>query len=405
MNTAQLVHDISGSYDAFSRLRISDQYTLFDSKLLYDSQPMLWDEQQVYGPLNSTSSIHNTFQASVTMTVNTNVSAMRVRQTYQRFNYQPGKSQLIMMTGILGPKTPGIIRRIGCFDSNNGLFFQCGPDDYYIGKRSKTSGTPQDILIPQSQWNKNRLDSQDLITFSCEKANIFYFNYEWLGVGDIFCGIALGAKFIPLHQFYNSNNLNGVYFSVPNLPLRYEISNTGSGQESTIKCICSTVISEGGQQGSGYNYTIDRGSTSLTVTTSDTLHPLISIRLRNGREAANIFIESVNVISTSNNVVFRWCLYLNPTFSTSIIFTSGSPFTAMEYNNTTNGTVTITGGTIIYSGYGVGKNENLSVSQLAAKFSLGTSILGVSDVLVLAVQRLDNNQNSFYASMTVREST
>jgi hypothetical protein len=404
MNTAQLVHDISGSYDAFSRLRISDQYTLFDSKLLYDKQPVLWDDRRIYGTNNDTSSIHNSNQASVTMTVTSNASCMHVRQTYQRFSYQPGKSQMIMMTGVIGSYSNGIIKRLGCFDSNNGLFFQSGPDNYYIGKRSSTSGSPIDLLIPQEQWNKNRLDSQELIQFNLDKANIFYFNYEWLGVGDIFCGIALGAKFIPLHQFYNSNNVDVVTFSYPNLPLRYEITNTGIGPRSSLKCICSTVISEGGQQGAGYVYSIDRGSTPLTVNVSNTIFPLISIRLMTGRQSANVYLENLNIISTSNNVVFRWGIYLNPTFSSPITYTTTPPLTCVEYNNSTTNGTSISGGTLIYSGYGIGTNATILSYQLAAKFSLGTSIAGVSDVLVLGIQRLDNQNDVFYASLSIRES-
>lgn len=404
MNTAQLVHDISGSYDAFSRLRISNDYTLFDSKLLYDKQPILWDDRRIYGINNDTTSVHNSNQASVTLTVTSNASCMHVRQTYQRFSYQPGKSQLIMMTGVIGAYSNGITKRLGCFDSNNGLFFQSGPDNYYIGKRSSTTGTPIDILIPQEQWNKNRLDSQELITFNLDKANIFYFNYEWLGVGDIFCGIVLGAKFIPLHQFYNSNIIDVVTFSYPNLPLRYEIANNGFGPRSSLKCICSTVISEGGQSGSGYVYSIDRGSTPLTVVANNTLYPLISIRLISGRQNANVYLENLNIISTTQNVVFRWSIYLNPTFSSPITYTTNLPLTCMEYNNTTTNTTTITGGTLIYSGYGIGTNATILTYQLASKFSLGVSITGVSDVIVLAVERLDNQNDVFYASLSIRES-
>lgn len=403
MNTAQLVQDIGCSYDAFSRLRISDQYTLFDSKLLYDNLPYLWDEKQVYGPnSNTSSSVHNSNEAAVTMSITSNVSCMRVRQTYQRFNYQSGKSQLIMMSGVLGSNDSGCIKRIGCFDSNNGLFFQCGPDNYYIGKRSSVTGVPIDILVPQSQWNKNKLDSRDLININVTNTNIFYFNYEWLGSGDIFCGIILGAKFVPLHQFYIANNIATVSFSSPNLPLRYEISNNGSGPASSIKCICATVISEGGQQGSGYIYSIDRGANPLTTSTSGILYPLISYRLIKGRENANVFLENINIISTTPNVIFRWGIYLNPIFSEVITYIRNSG-SCVEYNNSTT-TTTITGGTLIHSGYSIGTNATVLTNTLAAKFSLGTSILGVSDVMVLAIQRLDNQNDSFYGSISIRES-
>jgi len=306
---------------------------------------------------------------------------------------------------LIGSYSNDIIKRIGCFDSNNGLFFQSGPDDYYIGKRSSTSGRPVDIIIPQRLWNKNKLDSPDLIHLDFNKANIFYFNYEWLGVGDICCGVVIGKKYIQLHQFFYANENTTVSFSKPNLPLRYEIQNLGNGLASSLKCICTAAMSEGGQIGSGYLYTLDRGSTSLTVAASDTLYPLITIRLKEGRESAAVYIEGINIITTSTNAIFRWSLFLNPTFNGSALTFITSPIsTSIEYNATnTNGT-TISGGILLRSGYGIGTNATILSDNIAAKLSLGTSINNVSDVMVLAMQRLDNQNDTFYASMTLRES-
>lgn len=36
-------------YDAFGRLRVSNPVTLFDSKQLYDNQPLVWDDQLLSG--------------------------------------------------------------------------------------------------------------------------------------------------------------------------------------------------------------------------------------------------------------------------------------------------------------------------------------------------------------------
>ena len=403
MNTAQLVYDISSSYDAFGRLRMSDAYTIFDSKLLYNQQPFLWDEQAISG--NGTSSYHSSNEAGVIMSVSSNVAGTLVRQTYQRFAYQPGKSQLVMMTGVLGSYSNGIIRRIGCFDSNNGLYFQSGPDDYYIVKRSYVTGTVVEDAVPQSKWNKNTLDTDDIISFQPNNANIYYFNYEWLGVGDICCGVVIGKKFIQLHQFFHANEKTTVSFSKPNLPLRYEIQNTGTGEAASLKCICSTVMSEGGHQNVGYIYTIDRGGTTVSVNSSGVLVPAITFRLIKGRESTNVFLEGVNIISTTTNVIFRWAVLLNPTFSTSITYTPVTSHSSVEYNNTTTSPTTVTEGLLIYSGYGIGTNATILTSTLAAKFSLGVSINGVSDVMCLAIQRLDNQNDNFYASVSIRENS
>lgn len=402
MNTAQFVYDIAGSYDAFGRLRISEPYTIFNNKLLYDKQPLVWDEIQISG--SNTGSTYNSNEAAVTLTVSSNIAGARVRQTYERFNYQPGKSQFVMMTGILGSYSNDIIRRIGVFDCNNGLFFQSGPDNYYIVKRSSVTGTPIDVAIPQSQWNKNKLDSQAMVTFDFNKANIFYFNYEWLGVGDICCGVVIGKKYIQLHQFFHTNENNNVSFSKPNLPLRYEIRNLGSGPTASLKCICGTVMSEGGQQGSGYLFSIDRDGIPLTVLASDTFYPLITIRLKQNRESVNVYLEGINIITTTPNATFRWGIYLNPTFTGEALTYTSHTNGNFEYASTnTNGT-TITGGTLLYSGYGIGTNATILTDTLSAKRSIGVSISGVSNIICLAIQRLDNQNDTFYAAMSLRES-
>lgn len=399
MNTAQYVVDISSSYDAFGRLRTSEPFTIFNSKQLYDNQPYYWDDIEISGL--GTISTHNSNEAATTLSVSSNVAGARVRQTYQRFAYQPGKSQMIMMTGTLGSYSNDIIRRIGIFDCNNGLFFQSGPDDYYIVKRSSVTGTPIDIAIPQSQWNRNKLDSTAMITFDFNKANIFYINYEWLGVGDICCGVVLGKKYIQLHQFFYSNENTTVSFSKPNLPLRYEIRNRGTGPAASLKCICATVMSEGGQDRLGSAYSIDRGSTKISISSSGILYSVIAVKLKQGYESGNIFIENLLIVSPTTNVVYRWGLYRNPIFSSALTYTARSN-SCLEYDNT-NTTVSITQGTLIFSGYGIGTNSSTTSSLIATPFSLGTSIAGTPDVIVLAIERLDNQTNDFYASINVRE--
>lgn len=401
MNSAQLVKDISGSYDAFNRLRISNPYSLFDCKLLYDKQPLLWDELQVSG--SGTSSVHNSNEAAVLMSVSNNTAGRLIRQTYQTFNYQPGKSQLIMMSGILGSQEDGIVRCIGQYNSSNGIFFQSGPDDYYIVKRTSFTGTPIDTAIPQSQWNRNKLNIDSLINIDFDKVNIFYFNYEWLGAGDITCGIFIGNKQIELHQFYNANERTTVSLSRPNLPLRYEIENLGTGPSSSLKCICSTVMSEGGQENSGYKFSIDRNRTALSIS-ADLKYPILSLRLKTGREAANIFIESIDIIATNTNVIFRWGLYLNPTITGTALTYTSSYTGNFEYCATSTTGTTVSDGILLNSGYGIGTQVSVFTTSVASKLSLGTSINGTRNTIVLTIERLDNQTNTFYASMSIRDS-
>jgi hypothetical protein len=105
---------IVSNMDAFYRMRVSNPQTIFDSKQLSDNQPLFWDDAQTSG--SGTGSSFNANQASTTISVGNATAGTRVRQTFRHFNYQPGKSQLIIMTGIVGAAATGITKRLGLFN-------------------------------------------------------------------------------------------------------------------------------------------------------------------------------------------------------------------------------------------------------------------------------------------------
>jgi len=142
--------------DAFARLRIAPPETIFDSKQINDKQPLFWDDQLISG--SGGASNYNTNQASTSLEVANLTAAVRVRQTFRRFNYQPGKSQLFIQTGVFGTAATGIKRKIGLFDANNGLFFDQQSDGMGVTVRSFTSGSAVDTRVLQASWNIDKMD-------------------------------------------------------------------------------------------------------------------------------------------------------------------------------------------------------------------------------------------------------
>ena len=242
---------IAGNMDAFYRMRISEPLTIFDSKQLVDSQPLFWDDAQTSGA--GTSSTYNTNQASTSISVSASTAGTRVRQTFRYFNYQPGKSQLVIMTGIFGSVLAGITSRLGLFTANNGMFFEQSPLGMGVVVRSFTSGVAVDTRINQANWNLDTMDGTGPsgITLDFTKTLIYIIDYEWLGVGTIRYGVYVNGLPYYVHAVHNSNINTVVYMSTPNLPLRYEISNDGTGLASSLTHICTTVITEGGRQQTG----------------------------------------------------------------------------------------------------------------------------------------------------------
>lgn len=375
--------------DAFGRVRVSEPQTLFDSKQIADKQPLFWDDQLISGAGGA--STYNTNQASTTLSVSNLTAGVRARQTFRSFNYQPGKSQLLFLTGVLGAGAAGITRRIGQFNAQNGLFFELAGSTLSVVRRTFTSGSAVDNVITQANWNLDKLNGSGPsgITIDVTKTQIFVIDYEWLGVGTVRFGFVLGGDIVYCHEIDNSNTLTLVYMSSPNLPLRYEIRNDGTGAAASIVHICTTVISEGGAQSTGIDLSVNRGDTALHTNNDANFYPLIAIRLQSNYLFATVVPSSISVMTTSS-AAYLWQLLLNPTITGTALSFTPVPNSACEAATGATGATTVSGGTVLASGYDQSTNPSATSTVIAFSrdLALGASIAGVSDVLVLAVARI-----------------
>lgn len=394
----------SPSIDAFGRWRVSEAETLFDSKLIIDNAPLRWDDAETSG--GGTGSSYNTNGASVTLSVSNLTAGKRVRQTKRRFPYQTGKSQLIVLTGVLGAAATGITRRLGYFDDNNGLFFEENPAGLSVVRRTFVTGSPVDNAVAQASWNLDKMNGTGPsgVTIDPTKAQIFIIDFQWLGVGRVRMGFVVGGKTIYCHEFLNANTtLAVVYMSVPNLPVRYSITNDGTGGIATLLQICCAVQSEAGQENIGLTFGLNRGPTALTTLNDTSIYPLIAVRYQTGRSIIPIRLLGFSVACSTNTTVFAVYAILNPTVvGTGLSFTPLAN-SALEYDISRSNGSTVTGGTIVDST--VGNTVKASAIQLesAADISIGSTIAGVSDILVLGVQRLTGTTEPFYGSLVWRE--
>lgn len=391
--------------DAFGRQRISQPETIFDSKQLYDNQPLFWDDQEVSG--GSTTSSHSVNTASTTIGVADGVAGKRVRQTFMRFNYQPGKSQLILCTGVLDKSGggTGITQSFGYFDDQNGIFVRNNEGTVQIVKRSYTSGSAVDTAVDQSDWNIDRLDGSfnnaddhkhnpSKLTLDVTKAQIFFVDIEWLGVGTVRCGFVIDGVIHYVHAFHHSNRISSVYMSTPNLPLRYEIENDGNGGAATLEHICGSVISEGGAQKNGILRHKDSGTLSVS---SGAEVVMMAARLKSTHLGLSINIENISFLVKGNAKDGHWELRLG-----------GTPSAALTFNGLTNTgvDVAIGNGSITHSG-GTELDGGFVSSVQAAQFNTpnaarpGSAIDGTAQVLYLVF--VPDGNTDVEASVTWRE--
>jgi hypothetical protein len=388
--------------DAFARARVSEPFTVFESKQLYDSQALLWDDSQTSG--SGTTTTYNTNESSTTIAVGASTAGTRVRQTFRALNYQPGKSQMVLFTCVVGTGGTGITKRWGQFNAKNGLFFEQAGTTLKIGRRTYTSGSAVDTVVSQSSWNIDKLDGTGSsgITLDVTKTQIFVIDYEWLGVGRVRFGVVINGLIYYVHQLLNANSLTLVYMQSPNLPLRCEITNSGAGGANSFVHICSAVSSEGGNNEIGFPRGITRGSTSIQTNNDTNIYPIVGVRLKSTHLGATVRISSISVVCTSTTTYNVYVL-LNPTVTGTALSWSAVTNAAIEENVGATNATTLSGGTLLKTFTAQSTNEGSVQGGVSETFALGSNIAGTSDFVMLAVQRVTGTTETFYGSMNIIE--
>ncbi len=389
--------------DAFGRLRISDMNTLLDLTHTNDKNDLVVAEKLT----GSGTAVYDPHASHVLMNVSGNGDSV-IRQSRKYCVYQPGKSLLVEMTGVLITSiTPNVTSRIGYFDASNGIFLEYNNGDINIVKRSETTGSVIDTRISQVNWNLNSLlvDSSSSYVLDPTKCQIFLMDFQWLGVGRVRCGFVHEGKIFYVHQFVHDNVTTQVYMRTANLPVRYEIRSTGGN--ATLCQVCSTVVSEGGYTPINLSFSTATGTSAKSV--SGTEYPLIGIRLKGGKRT-NIIPGNVTVMTSSNDYFQYFIrLYRSPGSSpiTDGTWSSVHANSSVE-SNVTCSTFSTTGSVLISQGYYSSKNTTQLSSDLTFTFSgyniLTADVDGNSDYLVVSAVKLGGGSGvNTYAALEWRE--
>jgi hypothetical protein len=404
-NESRTAFGDTANLDSFGRLRVSEPYTLLDTKQTVDNLPLFYDDREMSG--SGTSSTYHKNRASSILAVSANTAGKRFRQSKLRGAYQPGKSLLILNTFVLGFCPEGVTKRVGYFDENNGLFLQQEGQEISFVRRTFSSGVAVDTKYPQNHWNLDNLlgDGRSRTIFDPTKSHILFIDMEWLGVGRVRMGFVIDGKVYYTHELNNANHLDVVYMSTPNLPIRYEIENDGTGDACELEQICSSIISEGGQQATVLQTYTSRNGTSYTLAAQDVYSPAISVRLKSSHIGTRISPVQVEIMATGS-VNYEWRLILNPSISGTDT-ASWIPMTnsAVEMDMSRTNANVVTGGHILAGGYGASTVQSRSqISGFARSYlSIGTNILNQSDELVLAIANIDGTGGTVYAGIVLDE--
>lgn len=286
--------------DSFSRLRVSNSFTLFDAQQEYGLNTLNTWDAVVYDSSGGTATYSATTPSSngsvsdaagnavgptnsdsrmTPITVSADNGDYSILQSRQYVRYIPGKSQLIFVTGVFAPTTGA---------------------SAYITLRSTGSGSTSDSRkIPQADWNIDKMNGRGAsgVNLDFTKTQILVIDAQWLGVGRVRVGFDVGGKVCYAHEFMNANVLAIPYTQSFNLPVRLEAQNVAgeivsrvgyfdkyngvfletsvAASGGTINFVCCSVQSEGGQDVRGFPRSASNGITTIGVTTR---RPVLSIR-------------------------------------------------------------------------------------------------------------------------------
>lgn len=258
--------------DAFGRLRVSNTATLFESSFTYDKQPLLFEEITTTG--GSAAHINSALKLSVDGTAD----AVAAVQTRAYHPYEKGKSQLAKITFVLGEPTAGVRSRVGYFDGDDGFYLQQDGSGLSVVRRSSTTGTTVETVVPQAQWNVDRFDGSGNsgIVLDPNRAQILVIDAQWLGVGVVRMALNVNGATFVFHEFRHANiEPVAPYTRSFTLPVRYEIATVDGGIGDLI-AICCDVESEGGVDNPvGFSFAT---ANETDVSTSTTAVAVLSIR-------------------------------------------------------------------------------------------------------------------------------
>lgn len=371
LNIAPIYKD--AEIDAFGRLRVSDTNLVESLHFSNTGHPLLINTSLS----GSGTAAFNAATSSLRLTTTTSSSDSVIVQTKRYFRYNPGKGYLVTMSGNVGASKTNVRKRFGYFDADNGLFFQQDSSNFSVVIRTNTSGSPVDTVINQSAFNLDKLDGtgDSKITLDPTKHNLYVIDYLWHGAGRIRFGIFYNGRIIYCYE-YNGGNVSATpYMRTPCLPMRAELTNTGTvASSTTADIVCFAFQAETSDElEAPYSFSASTGRSATNV--GSTTLPIISIRPKatfNGL-TNRIPIVPTNTCVVSNNQSVLVSLILNPTL-VGASWTSADTNSAAEYDISAT---SISGGTVIKQFYVAAGSSLLSFVGSSAISAVRSIILGL----------------------------
>jgi hypothetical protein len=359
--------------DAFSRLRVSSPEYVFDASFEYDLQPLLFE--QITAESGATIAHETTERSALLTFASTPTGGRSEVRTFEHFRYQPGRSQLVFCTFNLLGGVANVTKYVGYSDGSNGVELQLVGTQPRLALLSDTS--KGDEFVNQADWNVDPLDGTGTsgLTLDLATTHILVVDFQWLGVGRIRVGFDLGGVIVVAHEFVHANVQTVAYMQSANLPIRAGMTSTAT-VSTTMRFICCSVISEGGQQDVlGYEQSLAVSGTAGNGAPEHivSLRPKTTFNSITNR--SKFVLESVDILVTGN-VSIAWSLVLGQAITGDSYGDVSAAYSGMQAS--TAGTLSGSPALVIASGHvAASANAKSSVTRgLSARYPITLNAAG-----------------------------
>lgn len=388
----------NANIDAFGRLRASQITSVLEVTHIYDKNPLEIDES-VGGAATSTYSPTN---SCVDMAVSGNGDWV-VRQTKQFAIYQPGKSQLFEASFSSMELQSNVIKRVGYFTSaTSSTYSTAGLDGFFLESDGQAGEISFQIWRSGVQVAKKTTGQwltadASVSTIDWAKTNLMFCDFQWLGVGLLRFGLVIDGQVRFFVKHSGSNNLDFVYMTTPNKPIRHEIRSVGGAGDMTQ--ICSQVSVEGAVNALYKSAAF----TNLGVNTfpdANSRYPLIGFTVDPAKRGVTALVTEISILQTSNDNYYL-TLELNPTISGTIFQGTYSNVPVKGLYATGSQTVTTPGRVLkTYTGKS-GTELALTINLEDSNAILGQKLDGAYDQCWLCIIPMSNN-STFRSAINVK---
>jgi hypothetical protein len=384
--------DISGT------LETSTETVLFSHFFRGITEDRIWNVDLENGATAEPDATSRTYTLHTTSTP----GSRAVLSSRRRIVYAPGRTMKALLTFSPGQEKEGVRERHGYFDNHDGLFYQRTGSQNAFVLRSSISGSVVEDVIPQQDWNIDRLDGQGLsgLTLGEETIKFFILEFFWQGAGGVRYGFQKGGRKIWCHRidFGVGGGETQPFMSNPNLTVRHEIENISSTEAFSASIACNVVKISGDTSREGYPVSASNGINGQPV--GQTLTPILSVRRRPSVNFSKKVWELIDIAPLiSGNDISVIEFYLNATL-TGASWQDRGLFTQFSAAATA-----MSGGTLVGSAYIRGNVTPPIISSALIRNindALGEDISEVGDTLTIAARNFSGS-TSFSLGLNWRE--